>query len=111
MAAITSGNFQDVVQLSQDTLYHLGGDLELGNAVSGSTISIGFNNTAGDQQLAVSATGNGTMWMPSGNGTLLSNVNVSAGTTSQNLSAFIFSNSNNVVFGLNGSTITAGARR
>ena len=38
---------------------------------------------------------------------LLSNVNLSAGTTSNNLSAFVFSNSNRVSFGLNGSTITA----
>ena len=39
--------------------------------------------------------------------TLLTNINVSAGTTSQNLSAITFSNSNNVSFGLNGSTLTA----
>ena len=36
-------------------------------------------------------------------------INVSAGTTSQNLTAFTLSNSNNVSFGLNGSTITASA--
>lgn len=34
-------------------------------------------------------------------------VNLSAGTTSNNLTAFVFSNSNNVSFGLNGSTVTA----
>lgn len=39
----------------------------------------------------------------------ISNVNLSAGTTSNNLSAFVFSNSNNVSFGLNGSTVTASA--
>lgn len=37
----------------------------------------------------------------------LSNVNVSAGTTSNNLSAITFDNSNGVSFGLDGSTITA----
>lgn len=37
----------------------------------------------------------------------ISAVNFSAGTTSNNLSAVIFSNSNGVSFGLNGSTITA----
>ncbi len=37
---------------------------------------------------------------------LLSNVNLSAGTTSNNLSAFVFSNSNGLSFGLNGSTVT-----
>lgn len=44
--------------------------------------------------------------VPSGGGGL-TNVNVSAGTTSNNLSNFVFSNSNSVSFGLNGSTITA----
>ncbi len=38
---------------------------------------------------------------------LLSGVNLSAGTTSNNLSGFVFSNSNGVSFGLNGSTVTA----
>lgn len=37
------------------------------------------------------------------------NINVSAGTTSNNLSALTFSNSNGVSFGLNGSVITASA--
>lgn len=40
---------------------------------------------------------------------LLSAVNLSAGTTSQNASAFVFGNGGNVSFGLNGSTITASA--
>jgi hypothetical protein len=39
----------------------------------------------------------------------ITNINVSAGTTSNNLSNLVFSNSNNVTFGLNGSTITASA--
>lgn len=37
----------------------------------------------------------------------LTNINVSAGTTSNNLSNLVFSNSNGVTFGLNGSTVTA----
>lgn len=44
--------------------------------------------------------------VPAGGGGL-TNINVSAGTTSNNLSNIVFSNSNNVSFGLNGSTITA----
>jgi hypothetical protein len=40
------------------------------------------------------------------NAATISNVNLSAGTTSNNLSAFVFSNSNGVSFGLNGSTVT-----
>ena len=46
-----------------------------------------------------------TTAMQSNAGTI-SNINVSAGTTSNNLSAITFSNSNNVSFGLNGSTLT-----
>jgi hypothetical protein len=37
----------------------------------------------------------------------ITNINFSAGTTSNNLANVVFSNSNNVSFGLNGSTITA----
>lgn len=48
----------------------------------------------------------GSYTVPSTAG-LLSAVNLSAGTTSNNLSAFVFSNSNGVSFGLNGSTVTA----
>lgn len=43
------------------------------------------------------------------NAATISNINLSAGTTSNNLSALVLSNSNNVSFGLNGSTITATA--
>jgi hypothetical protein len=39
--------------------------------------------------------------------TSLTNINVSAGTTSNNLSAVTFSNLNNITFGLNAGTITA----
>jgi hypothetical protein len=44
-----------------------------------------------------------------GGGGGITNINVSAGTTSQNLSNIVFSNSNGVTFGLNGSTLTASA--
>ena len=106
---ITTGNFQDLILLELDTLSYLGPDLEIGNTSVGSSASIGFNNTAGNLQLVGVATGNATVFLPSSNGTLLENINVSAGTTSNNLSAVTFSNSNNVSFGLNGSTITASA--
>jgi len=39
----------------------------------------------------------------------VSAINISAGSTSNNASAFVFSNGNNISFGLNGSTITASA--
>lgn len=106
---LTTGNFQDLVQLELDTLAYLGPDLEIGNTSIGSSATIGFNNSAGDLQLVGVATGNATIFLPNKNGTLLENINVSAGTTSNLLSAFTLSNSNNVSFGLNGSTITASA--
>jgi hypothetical protein len=106
--AVTSGNFQDLVQLSQDTLYHLGPMFDIGDAAA-STVTLGMSNSAGSLALVWSMTSNQTLGLPQGNGTLLSNINVSAGTTSNNLSAVVFSNSNNVSFGLNGSTVTASA--
>jgi hypothetical protein len=106
--AVTTGNFQDLVQLSQDTLYHLGPMFDIGDAAA-STVTLGMSNSAGSLALVWSMTSNQTLGLPTGNGTLLSNVNVSAGTTSSNLSAVTFSNSNNVSFGLNGGTITASA--
>jgi len=104
---ITTGGFEDLVQLSQDTLYYVGPDFEIGNTSVGSTASIGFNNTAGKLALAGVATANATVNLPPGGGTLLSNINISAGSTSNNLSAVTFSNVNGISFGLNGSVITA----
>jgi hypothetical protein len=108
---ITTGNFQDLVQLSLDTLYYLGPDLELGNSASASTVSVGFQNTAGEIQLAAaaSAAGTVTVWLPSNSGTLIENINLSAGTTSNNLTAVTFANSNNNTWGLNASTVTISA--
>lgn len=49
----------------------------------------------------------GTTWNSySGTGGAITAVNISAGTTSHNLASVVFSNSNGVSFGLNGSTIT-----
>jgi hypothetical protein len=56
--------------------------------------SVGFSN--GSVNISVPAGGGG-----------LTNINISAGTTSNNLSNFVLSNSNNVSFGLDGSTVTA----
>lgn len=46
--------------------------------------------------------------VPAGGGGI-TNINVSAGTTSNNLSNLVFSNANGMEFGLNGSTVTANA--
>lgn len=106
---VTTGNFQDLVQLSQDTLYHLGPAFQVGDP-SASTVTHGFSNSGGVLALAASQTANETMWLPPGTqGTLLSNVNISAGTTSGNVSAVTFSNANNVSFGFDGSNVTASA--
>ena len=99
------GNLQDYFALSQDTLSHKGAQFAIGTT-SASTVSVVFSNSAGALALAAAATGNATVWLPPGGGSLLANVNVSAGTTSQNLSNFVLSNSNGVSFGLNGSTLT-----
>ena len=106
---VTTGNFQDLVQLTADTLYHLGPMFEVGNSAA-STVTVGFSNSGGELHLAAAHTANETVWLPTnsgGNQTLLTAINVSGGTTSNNLSAITFSNSNNVTFGLNGSTMTA----
>ena len=82
-------------------------------AVSGSNGSFAFSTlTMGNLNGLTHYTSNGSLvasyTVPSTAG-LLSAINASAGTTSNNLSAVVYSNSNNVSFGLNGSTITASA--
>jgi hypothetical protein len=75
------------------------------NAV-GSEISGAFSNAAGGVTFGLETNGKVTASAPAGGGGL-TNVNVSAGTTSNNLSNLVFSNGNGVSFGLNGSTVTA----
>ena len=72
--------------------------------MSGSYAGLGFSGTnitatmgTNGLQLSVAAPGGGAA------------INFSAGTTSGNLQSVVFSNSNGVSFGLNGSTITASA--
>ena len=72
--------------------------------MSGSYAGLGFSGTnitatmgTNGLQLSVAAPGGGAA------------VNFSAGTTSNNLQTIVFSNSNGVSFGLNGSTVTASA--
>jgi hypothetical protein len=74
------------------------------NAV-GSEISGAFGN-GGGVTFGLSADGKITAAAPAGGGGI-TNINVSAGSTSNNLSAFEFNNGNGVTFGLNGSTVTA----
>lgn len=99
-------NFLDNVVYANSTLNVSGDAIAIGNTDAGAK-SIIFNtsNTAG--HLAWLPTANRTLNLPDGGGTLITAVNLSAGTTSNNLSAMVFSNANGVSFGLNGSTVTA----
>lgn len=69
--------------------------------------------TADARSLSVRGMGNisvgmsGNQIIVSGSGGGGGDLNISAGTTSNNLTNVVFSNSNNISFGLNGSTITA----
>lgn len=74
------------------------------NAV-GSELTNAFGN-GGGVTFGLSADGKITASAPAGGGGL-TNINVSAGTTSNNLSALTFSNGSGVTFGLNASTLTA----
>lgn len=79
-----------------------------GSSVNAQTLAFSNSNgiTLGVSTAANGATVTGSYTAPSTAG-LLSAVNVSAGTTSNNLSALTFSNANGVTFGLNASTVTA----
>jgi hypothetical protein len=82
----------------------------------GNTVGQSSSSTFDARTLSVSGAGIASVGY-SGNALVISVpsaaalINFSAGTTSNNLGAVIFSNSNNISFGLNGSTITASASR
>ncbi|MDH4322684.1 MAG: hypothetical protein OEW90_00945 [Betaproteobacteria bacterium] len=87
----------------------------LGGYALGNTVGQSSSSTFDARSFSVSGMGVASMgWsngalivsVPSGGGGI-TNINVSAGTTSQNLSKFEFNNANGVSFGLNGSTVTA----
>lgn len=75
---------------------------------AGSEISGAFGN-GGGVSFGLSADGKITASAPAGGGGL-TNINVSAGTTSNNLSALTFADGNGISFGLNASTLTATVR-
>ena len=88
-----------------------GGVSNLGNTAGSTGITgtrivfVGTNNISLSQ--STDANGATISINQTGGGGGLTNINVSAGTTSNNLSNIIFSNGNGVTFGLNGSTVTA----
>jgi hypothetical protein len=83
-----------------------------GRYAIGNTTGQSSSSTFDARTMSISGAGNISVGY-SGNALVISgsaangNINISAGTTSNNLTNFVFSNSNNVSFGLNGSTITA----
>lgn len=100
------GNFEDYVVLSQDTLSHRGAALDIGGATV-STVHLGLSNSAGLLDLIAAPTGNGTVNFPTSGGTLLTNIGMSAGTSTTLASAFSFVNGNNVVWRLSSNSISA----
>ena len=103
-------NFQDVVQLNQATLSFLGSQLQIGSAVGSMSVVFAQEPTATVSAvvLAVSAaTGMATVVMPNQNGTIGLVTALAAGGNSITNGGAVFSNSNGVTFGINGSTITA----
>jgi hypothetical protein len=85
----------------------------LGNYAIGNTTGQSSSSTFDARTVSFSGAGNisvgysGNAIVLSGGTAAASPVNFSAGTTSNNLGSVVFSNTNNMSFGLNGSTITA----
>jgi len=96
----SQGAYLTTAALSQDSSKYAGTGFT--TATTAGTNIVGTLNTAG---ISMGVPAYLTTAMQS-NAATISNINVSAGTTSNNLSAITFSNSNNVSFGLNGSTLT-----
>lgn len=123
-AGTTSNNLSAAVfSNSNGVSFGLNGSTVTGSVAAGATATGNFGAIAGGTQTATSGTvvfsdSNGISFGMSGSSRitasytvpstagLISNINLSAGTTSNNLSAFVLSNSNGVSFGLNGSTVT-----
>lgn len=109
LGIITVGYSNGSVQLSATQSAQTAGWYALGNTTQNSS------TTLDARTLSLNGLGGITVGYSNGSIQLsgvttaghISAVNLSAGTTSNNLTAFVFSNSNNVSFGLNGSTVTA----
>jgi hypothetical protein len=101
-------NFQDVVVLSSDSLSFGVASLQLGHSTA-STVGLILSNSGGQLVLQASQTGNVTFGLPTSGGTFLTGVLFSDGAASVVGSQIALSNSNNVSFGLVGSTFTATA--
>jgi hypothetical protein len=99
-----TGQVTAIVQLS-----HSLGAYAVGNTTQSTSGTMNVNTVSfrGEGVASVGiSNGSVVISVPSGGGGL-TNINVSGGTTSQNLSNLVFSNANGLSFGLDGSTITA----
>lgn len=108
---MANSNFQDVVQLSSDTLYVLGQAMVLGsNAGSKSIIFAQDPALASALNLVASnPTAARTQILADANGTIGLITGISAGAAAFSNGQIVFSNSNGLSFGINGSTLTASA--
>ena len=91
-------NFQDVVVLNQDSLSVKGEQIILGTDAGAK--SIVFSNNAAELDLAANPTANRTILLPDASGTVGLITAISAGTTFASNGQVVFSNSNNITFGL-----------
>jgi len=105
----SQSNLQDVVVLNNATLSILGERIQLGTDAGSKSIVFAQDPAAASAiYLAASnATGAETIIIPDANGTIGLVTAFSAGTTLASNGQLVFSNSNGVTFGINGSTITA----
>jgi len=101
-------NLQDELVLSADSLSFKGVSFQIGNATA-STVGFGLSNSGGMLMLQASQTGDVTFGLPTSGGTFLTGVLFSDGANSFVGSQLALSNSNNVSFGLVGSSFTATA--
>lgn len=108
---MAQSNFQDVVQLNQDTLSVLGQQLVLGSDAGSKSIVFAQDPALASalHLVASNPTAARTAIFQDANGTVGLVTAISANGVGVAAGAVVFSNSNNVSFGLNGSTITASA--
>ena len=105
-STITASHNGLTSQSNQQLSLYAAGNTTQSSSGTGNASNLSFQG-AGVASVGVS-NGSVVVSVPAGGGGL-TNINLSAGTTSQNLSNFVLSNANGVSFGLNGSTITASA--
>ena len=105
----SQSNLQDVVVLNNATLSILGERIQLGTDAGSKSIVFAQDPAAASAifLVATNATGAETVIIPDANGTIGLITAISAGTTLASNGQLVFSNSNGVTFGINGSTITA----